>query len=123
MASREVDRSNSTGLYAVPRTAHLSERFIGWVLAACAVLSVFTTVGIVLILVGEALQFFRDVSPDRVPVRYYLDGSLQGRRIRGDSAGCRNNDDFGACDAHRRSTRADGAIYLSEYASFRIRRF
>lgn len=41
----------------------ISERLITALLATCAVLSIFTTVGIVVILLFEALRFFRDVSP------------------------------------------------------------
>ncbi len=40
----------------------LSERLIGAFLAACGVLSIFTTVGIVFILFQEAFKFFTDVS-------------------------------------------------------------
>src|SRR5690606_22876181 len=39
-----------------------SERLIGYALAACGLLSVLTTVGIVLVLIEEALQFLADVS-------------------------------------------------------------
>jgi phosphate transport system permease protein len=39
-----------------------SERIIAIALGACAVLSVFTTIGIVAVLFQQALQFFRDVS-------------------------------------------------------------
>ncbi len=45
------------------RGRHLSERAIGGALFLCAALTVLTTVGIVLILVTEGLQFFRDVTP------------------------------------------------------------
>jgi phosphate transport system permease protein len=40
----------------------LSERVIGGLLFACALLSVFTTAGIVVVLLSEALGFFREVS-------------------------------------------------------------
>lgn len=43
-------------------SAKLSERLIGWMLAACGMLSVATTVGIVLVLIEEALQFFTEIS-------------------------------------------------------------
>jgi phosphate transport system permease protein len=39
------------------------EAAIAWALRACGALSILTTVGIVLVLVGEAIQFFRVVSP------------------------------------------------------------
>lgn len=44
------------------RSEKFSERVIGWALFACGLLSVLTTVGIVLVLIEEALQFFADVS-------------------------------------------------------------
>jgi phosphate transport system permease protein len=44
------------------KSGKFSERLIGYALAACGLLSVLTTVGIVLVLIEEALQFFRDVS-------------------------------------------------------------
>jgi phosphate transport system permease protein len=40
----------------------ISERLVRWVLFGCAVLSVFTTGGIVLVLLAESLGFFREVS-------------------------------------------------------------
>jgi phosphate transport system permease protein len=40
----------------------ISERLVRWVLFGCAVLSVFTTAGIVLVLLAESLGFFREVS-------------------------------------------------------------
>lgn len=39
------------------------EAAIAWILRACAAISVFTTLGIVGILVGEAAQFFGEISP------------------------------------------------------------
>ena len=38
------------------------EPLIEWLLLACAAVSVFTTAGIVLVLIGETIAFFRDVS-------------------------------------------------------------
>jgi len=46
-------------------TRHSSLNFeplIEWLLLACAAVSVFTTAGIVLVLIGETVAFFRDVS-------------------------------------------------------------
>jgi phosphate transport system permease protein len=43
-------------------SSRLSERLIGMFLAACGLVSILTTVGIVFILFEEALQFFTDVS-------------------------------------------------------------
>lgn len=45
------------------RGRNLIERIIGGMLFLCAVITVLTTAGIVLILVVEGLQFFRDVTP------------------------------------------------------------
>ena len=45
------------------RGRHLFERAIGVALFLCAALTVLTTVGIVIILVTEGLQFFGDVTP------------------------------------------------------------
>ena len=45
------------------RGRHRFEQAIGFALFACAVITVLTTLGIVLILVVEGLQFFRDVTP------------------------------------------------------------
>lgn len=42
---------------------HRSERLIETALAICALISILTTVGIIFVLFGEALQFFLDVSP------------------------------------------------------------
>jgi phosphate transport system permease protein len=39
------------------------EAVIAWVLRACGAFSILTTIGVVLVLVGEAFQFFGDVSP------------------------------------------------------------
>jgi phosphate transport system permease protein len=55
-------RRSGTGLEA-PRA--LSERAISFVLFGCAALSVFTTVGIVVVLLVETLAFFAEVSPAR----------------------------------------------------------
>jgi phosphate transport system permease protein len=49
---------------------HLSERIIAGVLFACGALSVLTTVGIVFILIEEAVKFFREV-----PVTDFLFGT------------------------------------------------
>jgi phosphate transport system permease protein len=40
----------------------LGEKLVKWLLLACAFVSVVTTVGIVLVLVGESLSFFEEVS-------------------------------------------------------------
>ena len=45
------------------RGRHRFEQAIGFALFACAAITVLTTLGIVLILLVEGLQFFRDVTP------------------------------------------------------------
>jgi phosphate transport system permease protein len=45
------------------RSRRRSERLIAGILLACGSLSIFTTLGIVAILIGEAAAFFFDVSP------------------------------------------------------------
>ena len=45
------------------RSRHVIEQFIGFSLFLCAAVTVVTTVGIVAILLSEGLQFFRDVNP------------------------------------------------------------
>ncbi|MXZ63734.1 MAG: phosphate ABC transporter permease subunit PstC [Chloroflexi bacterium] len=52
-----------SALFQRRRGRQLFEQAIGWVLFLCAAVTVLTTVGIVLILVIEGLQFFGDVSP------------------------------------------------------------
>lgn len=39
-----------------------SERLIGWVLAGCGILSVFTTIGIIAILLEQSIEFFLEIS-------------------------------------------------------------
>lgn len=52
-----------SALFQRRRGRQLVEQAIGWALFLCAAITVLTTVGIVLILVVEGLQFFRDVTP------------------------------------------------------------
>ena len=40
-----------------------TERLVGWLLAACAGVTVLTTIGIVAVLVIESVRFFADISP------------------------------------------------------------
>ncbi len=56
-AGRDPSSIDLTG----KRNRRLSERLIGMVLLACAALSIVTTIGIVLILLFEAVRFFREV--------------------------------------------------------------
>lgn len=44
------------------RSRNGSERLIQWVLAACGALSIVTTIGIVVILLEQAIEFFREIS-------------------------------------------------------------
>src|SRR4051794_17928118 len=52
------------------RRQHLTERTAGIVLLACAAVSVLTTMGIVVVLLAQAVNFFDDVS-----VREFLTGT------------------------------------------------
>ncbi len=47
---------------SIQRASGLGERLIEFALAACSAVSIFVTVGIVLVLLFEALAFFREVS-------------------------------------------------------------
>ncbi|MBR9988727.1 MAG: phosphate ABC transporter permease subunit PstC, partial [Gemmatimonadetes bacterium] len=42
---------------------HRNERWIGGLLVLCSAVSIFTTVGIVAVLISESMSFFREVSP------------------------------------------------------------
>ncbi len=44
------------------RRQHLTEKTAGYVLLACAIVSVLTTIGIVVVLLAQAVNFFADVS-------------------------------------------------------------
>jgi phosphate transport system permease protein len=59
-AYREPADSESTSLvdYGLLRRQHLVEKSAGLFLMACAAVSVFTTIGIIVILLTEALRFF-----------------------------------------------------------------
>ncbi len=53
-------------LRVIPRLdgkERMSERIARWSLWACALLSIATTLGIILVLTGETLKFFREVTP------------------------------------------------------------
>ncbi len=58
-----MSRRDISAALAGSASQSASERAIGAVLAACAGLTVLTTVGIVAVLVWESVQFFRAVSP------------------------------------------------------------
>lgn len=52
------------------RRQHLTEKTAGYVLLACAVVSVLTTIGIVIVLLAQAVNFFADV-----PIVDFLTGT------------------------------------------------
>lgn len=52
------------------RRQHLTERSVGIILFACAAVSVLTTIGIVVVLLAQAVNFFADV-----PIREFLTGT------------------------------------------------
>ncbi|MCB9561314.1 MAG: phosphate ABC transporter permease subunit PstC [Kofleriaceae bacterium] len=56
------DRSRSTRPWFRQTSSSISERVIEKVLAACSLLSIVVTIGIVVVLVYEASDFFREVS-------------------------------------------------------------
>ena len=69
----ELDSAQSTELARLLKgtsNRHLSERVIAILLGACAVLSLFTTVGIIAVLVEQAVEFFI-----HVPVTDFLLGT------------------------------------------------
>ena len=97
------------------------ERLYGRLLAACAVLTIAVTVGIILSLSGEALTFFREISPVR-----FLTGQ--------DWSPLSNTPSYGVLPLVSGTlivvvgsaivalpVGLGAAIYLSEYASHRVR--
>ena len=66
----EVGRSAGGSWERERRSRHLRERIVKVVLTACAYLSVLTTIGIVLVLIFETINFFREV-----PILDYLTGT------------------------------------------------
>ena len=99
-----------------------SERLIGWVLAACGILSIFTTIGIVAVLIQQAFEFFIDVS-----IWDFLTGTQW-------TALFENDQQFGVLPLLAGTAMIAvlsmvvaiplglmAAIYLSEYASSRAR--
>ena len=67
MATTSADRDNPAGFQRPPlnlsgnRSRAVSEHVMKWLLTACAVFTVLTTIGIVVILVYESWEFFRQV--------------------------------------------------------------
>lgn len=104
------------------RRQHLTERTAGIVLLACAVVSVLTTIGIVVVLLAQALNFFSAVS-----VREFLTGTTW-------TALFPNQQQWGVLPLVSATVAITllsmlvavplglmSAIYLSEYASPRMR--
>ena len=65
MRSTETDSEATAKLLGLTGSAarHTSERIIGWILFLCGSLSILTTVGIIVVLLEQALEFFLEVSP------------------------------------------------------------
>ncbi|CAN5724056.1 phosphate ABC transporter permease subunit PstC [soil metagenome] len=108
--------------YGLLRRQHIVEKSAGLVLLACAVVSVFTTIGIIVILLTEALRFFSTES-----VINFLFGSRW-------TALFQNDQSFGVLSLVSATMMITflsmllampiglmSAIYLSEYASPRLR--
>lgn len=108
--------------YGLLRRQHLVEKIAGLFLMACAVVSVLTTVGIIVILMTEALQFFATES-----IRNFLFNSRW-------TALFENDQSFGVLSLVSATMVITflsmllampvglmSAIYLSEYASPRVR--
>lgn len=108
--------------YGLLRRQHIVEKSAGLVLLACAVVSVFTTIGIIVILLTEALRFFSTES-----VTNFLFSSRW-------TALFQNDQSFGVLSLVSATMMITflsmllampiglmSAIYLSEYASPRLR--
>jgi phosphate transport system permease protein len=118
--SASSSAARALGLTGTSRR-QLSERVIGWVLFACGSLSILTTAGIILVLVVQAFEFFVDVSPVD-----FLFGTKWTALFKNGSFGVLplvNATLFigflSMCVAIPLGLMA--AIYLSEYASLRLR--
>jgi phosphate transport system permease protein len=104
------------------RRQHLTEKTAGYILLACAVVSVLTTIGIVVVLLAQAVNFFADVS-----VVDFLTGTTW-------TALFQNQQEWGVLPLVSATLMVTllsmliavpiglmSAIYLSEYASSRMR--
>ena len=58
-----VNQPRAAGRFKRRRSRHVFEQLIGFVLLACAAVTVVTTIGIVAILLTEGLRFFGEVNP------------------------------------------------------------
>jgi len=116
-------RSASGNWERESRSRHVRERIVKVVLTACAYLSVLTTIGIVLVLIFETINFFREV-----PILDYLTGTRWAPNFADAS--------FGVLPlvwgtllttliaiAVAMPVGLLAAIFLSEYASTRLRRW
>ncbi len=104
------------------RRQHLTERTVGFLLLACAVISVLTTIGIVVVLLAQAVNFFADV-----PIGDFLTGTTW-------TALFQNQQAWGVLPLVSATLMVTllsmliavpiglmSAIFLSEYASSRMR--
>ncbi len=113
------------------RARNQVEKIIRWIMIACASIAIFTTVGIVLSVLFEALQFFKSV-----PLSEFLFGTHWNPQtaIRADQVG--GSGSFGAIPLFTGTLLISAialiiavpvglmtAIYLSEYASRSFRAF
>ena len=123
MAVEVGGRSASGNWERESRSRHVRERIVKVVLTACAYLSVLTTIGIVLVLIFETINFFREV-----PILDYLTGTRWAPNFADAS--------FGVLPlvwgtllttliaiAVAMPVGLLAAIFLSEYASTRLRRW
>lgn len=105
------------------RGRHLQERGIKIVLTACAYLSIFTTIGIVLVLLFETINFFREVSilDFLTDTRWAASFANPSFGIMVLAAGTLMTTAIAIAVALPVGLLA--AIFLSEYASTRLRRW
>jgi phosphate transport system permease protein len=111
------------------RARNVVERVVRWILIACSTIAIFATIGIILSLLFEALRFF-----DRVPITEFLFGLRWSPQeaLRADQIG--SSGSFGAVPVFTGTLLITAiamlvagpvglfaAIYLSEYASARVR--
>lgn len=104
------------------RRLQVQERLVSGVLLACGIVSVLTTVGIVVVLVGESIGFFR-----RIPILDFLTGTRWAPLYRDQAFGILPLLNGTLMIAVGSSVIAlpiglATAIYLSEYAATRTRR-
>jgi phosphate transport system permease protein len=127
MASARIEQVTADdrlpGLLSGSASRRFKERAIAWILGACAVVSVFTMIGIVVVLVEQALEFFIEVNPFD-----FLFGTTWTALFK--------NGEFGVIPLVAGTLFISAiamviaiplgimaAIYLSEYASHRARSF